>query len=206
MSLLQSAGSRWWEAVSACVPRAAIASGSTRASGARSSSSAAAAAALAFSAHTTTVGPEPDSVTPTWPVTGVSRSSPRSGASGARNGSCSRSWNASASSSASPEAMAAPSSAARAAASAASSCRMNSGRRERDSLVFTRDSGTTRIAASGRSSASRRVAWRLPSRQIRQTPPWSAAARLSAWPSSGSASSSTSSSESVVLGGHEARR
>ena len=104
-----------------------------------------------------------------------------------------------------PAATAAPSSAACALAAAASACETDAGRRPREASVFTRVSGTTTIGASGRSVASRRVCVRpVPLRQLRQTPPKTAGARLSAWPSSGSPSASTSSGEAVAPGDREA--
>src|SRR5581483_3687249 len=54
-------------------PRSAILSGSTCASGKRCPSAAAVAGAAALSAQTTTVGPEPESVTPCCPGAGSSR-------------------------------------------------------------------------------------------------------------------------------------
>ena len=67
-------------------------------------------------------------------------------------------------------------------------------------------SGTTAIGASGRSVAIRAACGPAPFRQIRQTPPRSAAARLSACPSSGRPSSSSSSGASVAARRRRRRR
>src|SRR5581483_2721701 len=160
-------------------PWSATRSQSTCASGKRDSSSEATLAARSLPAQTTTAGPEPESVTPAAPRGREAWSSSSSGASGSRKGSCSRSWNAAARRSGSEAAMAAPSSAACAAAAAASACGSVAGRRARDSSVLTRERGATMMGASGRSPAIR-AAWAPePFRQIRQTPPRRAAARLS---------------------------
>ncbi len=192
----------------AAAPWSAMRRGRTRASGRRASSAAATAAASALAAQTTTDGPEPESVTPSVPGTGSLAQLleqrrvldavrlVQAVVEGGREQRRRR-----------PAAIAAPSSAAWALAAAASSCETDSGRRERDCFVFTRVSGTTTIGASGRSVASRcACACPLPLRQIRQTPPRTAAARLSACPSSGRPSSSTSSGDAFAVRRRRARR
>ena len=157
--------------------------------GEAAASSAATSPARSFSAQTITVGPEPESVAPSIPAGGSSRTAARCGACAARYGSCSRSPALAAKSRALPDASAAPSSVARIALKTASVCSIACGNDERASAVFKRSCGTSAIAAAGTSSAMRAI---VPS-QVRQTPPTSAAARLSACPSNSSPSASSSS-------------
>ena len=144
--------------------------------GSAAASSATHASTASSRAQTTTVGPEPEIVAPSAPGGRSPRTSARSGAFAARCGSCRRSSRASAKSSADPVASAAPSSAARAVVNDASAWSTCSGSAARAAAVETVASGTSAIGTAGGPSASRAT---RPS-QVRQTPPASAAARLSA--------------------------
>ena len=162
-----------------------MSSTSTWAEGNRPASSSAQASALPWTAHTITVGPDPEIVIASALDGNSSRSGSNTGESGPRNGWWSRSSNAARSRSTEPPASPAPSRTARDVVNAASACGTVSGRASARGGRCRR--GHPERRRSGRAAATRRDGRRAaprPNARTAHAPPSSAAARLSAWPSS----------------------